>query len=726
MVGKILKERYKILEKIGSGGMADVYKAEDQRLGRIVALKILKADYASDREFIHRFYREACSAAKLSHPNIVNVFDIEDDEGYRFIVMEYVEGQDLKSWMKKLKKPLNEESLVPIVLDILKALSFAHEKGIIHRDLKPHNILITRGSTVKVADFGIARALFSDTITQTGSMLGSVHYFSPEQAQGKPISAPSDLYSLGVLMFEASTGRLPFDADNPVSVALKHVQEAPPLPSSLNPSIAPRLERIIMKALQKDPHLRYQNAAEMAEDLERQAAPAASATKAPHPPPPPPPPPPPEPTLLMPPSKTRQELEEVSHHLRSRREDLGTDELGEPKDTAWQATFRTMRVLIFVLIALSLVTWAVVIGSKHLQEIETPDIVGKLYNEAQAIVEARGLTLMIQSEEFSEKPERTILDQKPRPGEKIRPGRTIYVQVSKGSPTAEMPDLVGVSLDRSKQILRDRGLTNIKIIQEFSDKVAENVIIAQEPAPQNIVSPSSKVILTVSRGPEKEKVPDLTGKTKEEAQKILSKIQVKLVVDSLEPNAQIPAQCIIRQDPSPGTLLVKDSTVKVVVSKGMEGLTSPNLVGKTIQEAQEIAEPLGISLKIEGDEKGLSAQITSQEPPAGEPIENKIITVRAESLTLAPDCIGKKLSDARALLGEKGFQVGEVISRETSEAPPDTVIEQDPQAGLEVSQGTKVKLVVAKALTAPQSTPPLTATPAPSPEGAPAPSPTVK
>lgn len=705
MQGKILNDRYKIIEEIGSGGMADVYKAYDQRLGRYVAIKVLKPDLSRDREFIHRFYREAVNAAKLSHPNIVNVYDIEEEANLHFIVMEYLEGaQNLKSYITKLKKPLATEQLISIVRDILKALTFAHQKGIIHRDLKPHNILITKDNIIKVTDFGIAKALFSDTLTQTGSIIGSVHYFSPEQAQGKPTTAPADIYSLGILMFEIMTGQLPFNGENPVTIALKHVQEPPPRPSDIRKDLSPEIEKIILKALQKDPLMRYQNSEEMMADLERIIAgrPVKNAL------------PTPEPTLLAPPSKKQKEIEEVSHHLKSRREELRD---GEDTESRESSVLKGVVTFTLLLLLAGFIVVAFLYGSRFLQEVETPDIIGKTITDAQVILTEKGLNIVVQNEVFSdEKPEGIILKQSPFPGEKIRPGKRIYVTISKGNKTVEVPDLVGVKLEKAKQILNDRGLSKFNVTEVFSDVVQVGIVISQEPLPQNRVLLSSTIFLKVSKGPVKAKIPDLTSKTKDEALKLLTKLELKLVEDGTEPSSQIPAGKIIRQDPPAGSMLVKDSVVKVVISKGLEGLTSPNLVGKTIIEAQGIIEPLGVTLKIEGEEKGQNAIITSQEPPAGELIEDKIITVRAENLAIVPALIGKKLQDARDLAIKRGFEVGNITYKEVNDAAPDIVIDQDPQAGIEESQGARINIVVARALSSTPTLSPVPGTPEPSPE----------
>jgi serine/threonine-protein kinase len=712
MTGKILKGRYKVLETIGSGGMADVYKGHDERLDRIVALKVLKSDLSRDSEFRQRFYREAVSAAKLSHPSIISVFDIEEDDGVQFIVMEYLDSNSLKAFINSQKKGIQEGTLINILRPILSALSFAHQQGIIHRDLKPHNILIGKDGAVKVTDFGIAKALFSDTLTQTGSLIGSVHYFSPEQAQGKPTSAAADIYSLGVLIFECLTGRLPFDADNPVTVALKHVQEAPPQPSSINPSISQDMEHIILKALDKDPLKRFQSADEMLSELEKVGKPKTMKIS---------PPSTDEPTLIVPPSKapsqakTQKEIEEVSLHLKKRREDREeeTDD-GIQKDSS---LIKTIGIGVLVLIVLTGLVAGLIWGSRFLQEIETPDLIGKSYSEGQAVLQEKGLSLVIEKETFSnDKPEGTILDQSPKAGEKIRPGEKVKVTISKGNKTLEVPDVKGRTVDEARKILTDSGFTNIKIEQIFNDSKPAGTVLSQEPAPENMVSPASLILLRVSKGPEKQKLPDLTGKSEAEAQKILAAMGLRLSIESTEPSAQIPAGNIIRQTPAAGTEVIKNSMVKVVVSKALEGLTSPNLVGKTVQEAQKILEPLGVSLNIEGEEKGPDAVILSQKPKPGEAISDKAITVTAEELPMIPELIGKKLSAARELAAARGYQIGNVTYRDTNEVPPDVVLEQDPPANLEVTPGEKINVVVSRSGNAPQNTPPVLLTPEPSPE----------
>ena len=266
LTGQTLANRYELIERVGEGGMAVVYRARDGLLGRIVAIKILREQFASDSEFLTRFRLEARAAASLSHPNVVNIYDVGEDRGVHYIVMEYVQGRNLKEMIRS-RKPMPVAEACAIGLQIARALEAAHQRELVHRDIKPHNILIMPDGTVKVTDFGIAQAASSASLTQTGTVIGSVHYFSPEQARGESVDAASDIYSLGVVMYEMVTGRLPFTGDNPVAVALKHLQERPIPPSHLNPDVPAALERMILKMLAKEKADRYRSAAQLIQDL---------------------------------------------------------------------------------------------------------------------------------------------------------------------------------------------------------------------------------------------------------------------------------------------------------------------------------------------------------------------------------------------------------------------------------------------------------------------------
>lgn len=673
MVGKVLKGRYEILEKIGEGGMAEVYKARDIRLGRLVAMKILRRELASDPEFLERFNREARSAAKLSHPNIISVYDIEEDEGLHFILMEYLEAVDLRTYIAGLPAPPSEKKIVGILKKILEALAFAHKNGIVHRDLKPRNILIAKDEMIKVTDFGIARALFSDTLTQTGTLVGSVHYFSPEQAQGGPAEPAADLYSLGIVMFELLCGRLPFEGDNPISVALKHVQETPPLPSSLNPSISSQIERIILKALQKQPERRYTSAEEFIRDLEDFEARKTDAGRIEL-----------SPTLLYRPA----EAPTPGRSPAGAHASLGSGSL------------RNLVTFTLALIFLAFLIAGIIYTSRLFQEVETPDLQGLSPEKAQTLLDAKGLHMRIRDEIFSDsQPAGVIISQEPNPGGKIRPGSTVMVILSKGRTTVEVPNLVGITLDRAKKELRLKGIISITVSEVFSDTVPRSIVISQRPAPDNTMSPSMPLHLEVSLGPKKESVPDLCGKTHEEARRILSRLKLNLHAVRREPSARVQAGCVLSQDPLPGAMVTRNSTVRVVLSQGLEGLLAPDLVGKTIAEAREILEPLGLSLQIEGEERGADSQIISQEPWAQEQITEASIKVKASKTLLVPDVAGKTLEEARSIIKGAGFEVGRELYQETGGVPENTVLEQEPEAGLESPSGTAINLVIAKART---------------------------
>lgn len=683
IIGKTLKERYEILDLAGSGGMADVYRASDRKLERIVAVKVLKKDLARDKEFVRRFHREARSAAKMSHSGILAVYDIEEEDGLVFIVMEYVDGIDMKTWLKG-KKVLSQEQAIPIVRSILEALSYAHSRGIIHRDIKPQNILMKEDGSVKVADFGIARAMFSDTITQTGSFLGSVHYFSPEQAQGKPTSAPADLYSLGILLFECLTGRLPFDGDNQVSVALKQVQETPPLPSSLNPDISPGMDAFIMKALQKNPLMRFQSADEMLEELNRldgqggiareQKAAAAS-----------------QPTLLRPPSKARENLEEVSYRLSRKNEDAG-DEDPQEREFPYIKTIALVLGLILTVVIVAVI-W--VYSTNQIAEITTPDFTGRPYVEAQMMASEQGLSLSIQKELFSDRAEGIVLDQNPKAGVAIKTGRIIYITLSKGVSKIEMPDLRGMDMKACERLLRDRGLTNIRVIEEFSDDFAASTVMSHNPVAQYMVTAQTPIVLRVSKGPNMKRMPDLKGRTEADARKILEPLKIKMTVSGNESSQDIPAGSVVSQSIAAGASVRQDMTVSVVLSKGAQSLVVPNLVGKSVSEAKNIAESFQMALIFENENQDDHMIVSQQTPAAGEVIAGRSITVWADSYTVVPVLTGRKPGDAGEILSAAGLQLGEVIYDTAGSAvQPDLILEQEPASGLEVPLNTKVKIVV--------------------------------
>lgn len=677
LTGKILNERYRVEEKLGEGGMAYIYKAVDTKLERPVVLKVLKEEMAKDPEFLGRFKREAQSVAKLSHPNILTVYDIGEENGINYIVMEYFEAASLKDITKGKLLPFNK--IYDIAAKILDALSYAHENGIVHRDIKPHNILINQDNVLKVTDFGIAKAFTSDTLTSTGSILGSVHYFSPEQAQGKSVDETSDIYSLGVMLYELAAGKLPFEGDTPVAVALKHVQESPLPPMEVNPSIPPAFEKIILKAIEKDPGKRYRSASEMMKDIaglsKKIEAPPVSARVQ-------------EPTLIMKPS------EELRRSLKSEEVPASVKGL----NAGWW-------VLVIILI-LAIAGGGYFYWTRYLQEIVVPDVTRLDKDKAETLLNSKGLKLVIKQEIYDERlPAGIILKQEPEKGFKVKWGAVIAVIVSKGKESVQVPNLVGLNIADARSRLASLGL--VLQIEKEADNPGTKAgsVLSQRPEPGAMAAPRSTVYVVVSKGEGMVKLPDLTGLSRKDAEAALKKLGLDLKVIGLEPNAQIPANAVISQEPFPGEEMEKKGVVKVVISTGLESYMAPNITGMTLDEAQKFLRPLDITLEVEGDIKTSDAQIVEQNPKPHNPIPDKKIVVRCVKTVIIPEVSGKKLEDAKDIIEKAGLKVGNIRYMSMDDAPKGAVLEQEPQAGIEVPAGTAVNLTVNQANSTPSPSP---------------------
>lgn len=528
-----LSGRYELIERIGGGGMALVYKALDTLLNRFVAVKVLRQQYVHDDEFIRRFRREAQSAASLSHPNVVSVYDVGQDGDNHFIVMEYIEGSNLNEIIKE-KSPMQVSEAVHIATQICDALSHAHMNGIIHRDIKPHNILIGKNGRVKVTDFGIARAITSSTITQTGSVIGSVHYFSPEHAKGVSAGEQSDLYSLGIVIYQMLTGRLPFLGESPISVALKHLQEPVEEPRSVNPMIPQSVENVILKAMRKRPEERYGSAADMLKDLETCLSPERLN----------------EPKWTF--ASDEEEDEEATRiipairpeHIASGTEDddsplekqdtlthLSTDapvwrdgayeeEEEEDRRNPWVKPFVWFGVLL-VLIGAAWYGVNVLRDILIIPDVEVVDVRGKPYEEARMILEERGFEVPEPFFESSrEVPENHVIDQSKIAGT-LKKGSEIRLTVSSGIELVTVPSLLGYSESEAKEVLEDLGIPedNILIKHENHPEAAPGEVLEQTPEEGAEIDPLEETFsLVVSLGPEEVPMPDLIGKTPAEAQ----------------------------------------------------------------------------------------------------------------------------------------------------------------------------------------------------------------
>lgn len=507
MIGHILDNRYKILEKVGSGGMASVYKAQDILLDRIVAVKILHSKYASDHDFVVRFRQEAQAAAKLSQPNIVNIYDVGYDENAHYIVMEYVRGETLKDYIEKHGHlPINTS--IQISFDIGEALEHAHANGIVHCDIKPHNILVTETGRIKVADFGIARAINSSSSTKDEkSVLGSVHYFSPEQASGGKIDERTDIYSLGVVMYEMMTGVVPFEGDTAISVALQHVQNDIPLPTKYNRRIPQLVERVILKAMAKNPDDRFQTISEMMSEL-RMAQGFVNTNKGAMP--------------IIKNNFNTQKLQPIKEQEEPEKQNLFMRLIDSISNHSKKSIIIGM-VLVFV----ATFAWAFFSFGNFwsTEDIVVPDVAGKQVEIAKATLENKKLDVSIKEIESSEVPIGEVISQTPSGGAVVKAHRTIHLTVSKGDSGSEvlMPNLTGLSLDDAEKILKEIGLTVGNITYAESDTYDNGKVIDQSPKSPDKVAKGTKVNLTVCKKSEtnKKPLPDTTGMTLDAAVKAL-------------------------------------------------------------------------------------------------------------------------------------------------------------------------------------------------------------
>ncbi|MDT3425631.1 serine/threonine-protein kinase [Paenibacillus forsythiae] len=525
MIGHELGGRYQVIERIGGGGMALVYRAHDILLNRNVAIKVLRNQFVHDEEFIRRFRREAQSAASLSHPNVVSIYDVGQEDEIHYIVMEYVEGKNLNEIIKE-RAPLQVDESVRIATQICDALDHAHQNQIIHRDIKPHNILIGRNGRVKVTDFGIARAVTSTTITQTGSVVGSVHYFSPEHAKGVATGEKSDLYSLGIVIYQMLTGSLPFLGESPISVALKHLQEEFEEPRKLNSMIPQSVENIILKSMRKNPDERYQSAKEMLQDLEtcllpeRRSEPKLSFLEDDE-----------DRTRVMPAIKPLPK----SSGLRSRTEDRMIREDDVPaakKGRDWGRPVLWIGLTLLLLLAMTGVVWYVN-AKLVVPEVKVPKLVSLSLEDAKARLAEAGLVLEepVTTEYNPNFAEGIVFEQSKEPDTTVKEGTTITLKVSIPKPLSQMLDLSGNTYDDAVKALMAQGVDQSRITQEseFSGDVPVGQVLRQNPLPGSDYDPDTATIsITVSKGQESIVMPDLTGLTESEAKAKLAEVGLEL------------------------------------------------------------------------------------------------------------------------------------------------------------------------------------------------------
>jgi len=496
-IGKMLDDRYEILDVIGTGGMAVVYKAKCHRLNRLVAIKILKDEYSRDEEFRRRFRAESQAVAMLSHPNIVSVYDVSQSGDTDYIVMELIDGITLKQYMEK-KGVLNWRETLHFSIQIAKALEHAHSRGIIHRDIKPHNIMILKNGSVKVADFGIARVISAQN-TLTREALGSVHYISPEQAKGSRVDNRSDIYSLGVVMYEMLTGRPPYDGESPVAVAIKHINAGAPMPSELNPNIPGGLEQITMHAMCANLDDRYASATEMLYDLEEFRK---------------------DPTILFqssgipaaPAAAIRPNANRIQEKTPAERRSEERARLRKLEEQRRAARRKRIRSIAFIagsiaLLALIIILVASACSKKDVKYITVPDFTDKVFADLSAS-DYPGLQLVENSKEYSDEFEAGhIITQSPKPNTEVEEGTKVLLTVSLGRVSTKMPDLREMKSSEAEKLLKklDLDLT-IRIETTYDNNVEENRVIRTDPGEDVTLTQGQTVTLFVSRGPETKKV----------------------------------------------------------------------------------------------------------------------------------------------------------------------------------------------------------------------------
>lgn len=572
MIGRELGKRYEVIERVGGGGMAIVYKAHDSLLNRKVAVKVLRQQYTNDNDFIRRFRREAQAAASLSHPNIVSIYDVGQDDDVYYIVMEYIEGSTLNDKIKE-NAPLQIEEAVHIASQICDALDHAHQNEIIHRDIKPHNILIGKNGRIKVTDFGIARATASTDITQTGAVLGSVHYFSPEHAKGVSQGAKSDIYSLGIVLYQMLTGKLPFIGESPISVALKHLQEKVEEPRKVNPLIPQSVENIILKAVRKDPEERYMSAKEMHEDLEScllpdrraEAKTVFDATEEHDD----------ERTLIIPAVRHDQRFpdKKLSQSM-GRQDSKRWDEVDEEKPS--RAWIKPLIWIIFI-VGILLAMWYGVMWLKdklEVPDVTVPNVVGMTLVDAKAELTKAGLKFLEPEYELSDVIEKDIVISQDKEGITAKQGTYVYLVVSSGPKMAFMDDYVGLQWKEVELTLNSKykGVgANIKKVEEKSDEAA-GTVLSQVPAYEEEFNPKgADIVITVSTGPGTIPMPDLTGLTLGPATVILEKEGLILAKDGIKKEkTYTPKDYIFKQFPyQPNEAVEPGSEITLFISDGL-------------------------------------------------------------------------------------------------------------------------------------------------------------
>ncbi|WP_238904604.1 Stk1 family PASTA domain-containing Ser/Thr kinase [Clostridium sp. YIM B02506] len=620
----ILGDRYELQEKIGEGGMSLVYKARDKKLNRFIAVKILKHEFIDNEDIVDKFKKEATAIANLNDPYIVNVLDVGSQDDYNYIVMEYVKGKTLKELIRE-KGRIPYDLALNFSTQIAKALDCAHKNNIIHRDIKPQNILVTEEGSLKVTDFGIAKSTNSSTITNTSNVIGSAHYFSPEQAKGNYIDSRTDLYSLGVVIYEMVTGRVPFDADSPVSVALKHIQEEVVPPKNINSAVPESLNKLILKAMEKEQIKRYQSAKEMIVDLDKikndpnaiiGTVPVTEDDF----------------TRVMP-SVNPANVAAVKNSTSKSNDDWEEDEddWDEEEDDSKKKKNKTKLGIILALVAVlilagaAITTYFLTTNNKKAEDLKMPKVIGLKQDDAEKTLKDMGLEMLVAGEEKSTEPAGTVVKANKNEGDTVKKGETIRVYVSGKETKKKLQDVTGLDENQAIAFLGNAGL-EVAVNREYSDSVEKGKVIKQDPKGDTEITEDTKVTLYVSQGKKPVTVPKLLGLSKQDAISALNAVGLNGDSKEAETTDKNKDGKVIDSSVKEGNTADAGSTITLTIGRYKDD--NPDielgfLIGKTVQEAADYMESKGINPTTDNKNGDIVENLSKTKAKKGETVQIK-------------------------------------------------------------------------------------------------------
>jgi serine/threonine-protein kinase len=694
VIERNLSERYRLETRIGQGGMAIVYSGTDTVLRRRVAIKVLREQLAADEDFVDRFYTEAHHAAKLSHPNIVNIYDVGREGENYFIVMELVDGATLGEMMER-GRALPEAVAIDFAAQLCNGLAYAHRQGLLHRDVKPANVLVTKDDVVKLSDFGIARAVTTQTMTQAGMVMGSVYYISPEQAQGLEIGPASDLYSLGVVLYQMLVGALPFTGDSPVTVALKHVSQLPPEIDTEDGKTSPALAAIVRKLLQKDPADRFASASEVAKALREARERPLSATPFDVPQHRDAPRPSSGPRTIPSPKPRPSKFPDRPNVAAAAVEDLAEDEdvPARRRGPGFMPIAMVAALVLGIAIAAGYVLSNHSAGLFAPAIVRVPGFVGDTLDDAEKKLTSMGIHYNVISTTSDTVPANKIVRQDPVPSTEIGSGTIVQLYASSGLPSVTLLDLKQYSVDDAQRYLHNARL--VPKIEETYNDAPHGTVIGQRPDASTAIAERSTVVLIVSKGPHPVAVPDVVSMTVDDATKAIQGRKLHLVVTERDPSDEIPANVVTSQSPQAGAEIDPNGSVNVVISSGPEKLTLPDVNGKMVADAQSALSDVGLTPVIEYavDPNTPQGTVMKQSPDANAAaLKGDKVTLLVAVPGIVPDVSGKSVPDATTIMHDAGYKVGNTAY--VQEGPDGTVARTEPAAGTQLRPGETVTLYV--------------------------------